>query len=96
MGFGGLFRFACHELRYELCGWLISYYDVAYHQLNMATNIVVHVNEEQVSTVMGIPSNGIDMVMHNRRATSNHTYNLSLLEQNLDNLPISDEFLKSF
>ena len=62
----------------------------------MVTNIVIHVNEEHVSMVMGIPSNVVDVVVHNRRATSNRTYNLSLLEQNLDNLSIGDEFLKTF
>ena len=62
----------------------------------MATNIVIHVNEEHVSIVMGIPSNVVDVVVHNKRATLNCTYNLSLLEQNLDNLSIGDEFLKTF
>lgn len=96
MGFGGLLHFTCHELCYELCGWLISNYDIAYHRLNMATSIDVRVNEEHVSMVMGILSNSVDMVMHNRRATSNRTYTLSLLEQNLENLLVDDEFIKTF
>ncbi|RVW18788.1 hypothetical protein CK203_102731 [Vitis vinifera] len=58
MGFGGLLTFACHELRYELCGWLISQYDFTYHRLNMGTDNVVFVNEEHVSKVMGIPNSG--------------------------------------
>ncbi|KAL6327223.1 hypothetical protein AAG906_015262 [Vitis piasezkii] len=36
MGFGGL-DFCLCELRYELCGWLISQYDFTYHRLNMET-----------------------------------------------------------
>ncbi|RVW21668.1 hypothetical protein CK203_099920 [Vitis vinifera] len=55
MGFGGLLTFACRELRYELCGWLISQYDFTYHRLNMVTGNDVTINEEHVSRVMGIP-----------------------------------------
>ncbi|KAL6312518.1 hypothetical protein AAG906_014663 [Vitis piasezkii] len=33
----GPLDFACRELRYELCGWLISQYDFTYHRLNMET-----------------------------------------------------------
>lgn len=62
----------------------------------MATNIDVRVNEEHVSMVMRILSNGVDMVVHNGRATSNCTYTLSLLEQNLENLLIGDEFIKTY
>lgn len=62
----------------------------------MATSIDVRVNEEHVSMVMGILSNGVDMVVHNGRATSNRTYTLSLLEQNLENLLVGDEFIKTF
>ena len=62
----------------------------------MATNVDVRVNEEHVSMVMRILSNGVDMVVHNGRATSNHTYTLSLLEQNLENLLVDDEFIKTF
>lgn len=80
MGFGRLLRFACRKLWYELCGWRIPQYDVAYHMLNMATTNVVRVNEEHVSIVMGILSNRVDMVVHKRRGTTNRTYNLSVLE----------------
>lgn len=62
----------------------------------MATNIDVRVNEEHVSMLMRILSNGVDMVVHNGRATSNRTYILSLLEQNLENLLVGDEFIKTF
>ncbi|RVW73924.1 hypothetical protein CK203_056317 [Vitis vinifera] len=78
MGFGGLLTFACRELRYELCGWLISQYDFTYHRLNMATDNAITVNEEHVNS------------------PSNRTNTLRVLEQNLKNLPVCDEFLKSF
>ncbi|RVW34434.1 hypothetical protein CK203_081434 [Vitis vinifera] len=60
MGFGGLLTFACCELRYELCRWLISQYDFTYHRLNMATGNAVSVNEEHVNRVMGIPSTRLE------------------------------------
>ncbi|KAL6350676.1 hypothetical protein AAG906_028130 [Vitis piasezkii] len=61
MGFGSLLTFACRELRYKLCWWLISQYDFTYHRLNMGTDNVVSVNEEHVNKVMGIPSSGADL-----------------------------------
>ena len=96
MGFGGLLTFACHELRYELCGWLISQYGFTYHRLNMGTNNTVFVNEKHVSGVMGIPSTGVDVVILKKTALSNRTCTLRVLEQNLENLPVCDEFLIFF
>ena len=96
MGLEELLDLACRELHYELCAWIIFNYDIAYHQLNMATSVVVLVTEEDVNKVMGILSNGVDIVVHTRRGTSNRTYTISLLEQNLYNLPIGDEFRKTF
>ena len=96
MGFGGLLTFACRELRYELCGWLISQYDFTYHRLNMETGNAITVNEEHVNKVMGIPNSGVDVVILKRTTPSNRTYILRVLEKNLENLPVCDEFLKSF
>ncbi|WJZ84496.1 hypothetical protein VitviT2T_004098 [Vitis vinifera] len=96
MGFGGLLHLACRELRYELCSWIISNYDTAYHQLNMATGVVVPVIAQDVGNIMGIPCNGEEIVVHTRRDTSNRTYTISLLEQNLENLAIGDDFRKTF
>ena len=45
---------------------------------------------------MGIPCNGEEIVVHTRRGTSNRTYTISLLEQNLENLAIGDDFRKTF
>ncbi|XP_034697334.1 60S acidic ribosomal protein P2A-like [Vitis riparia] len=88
MGFGGLLTFTCRELRYELCGWLISQYDFTYHKLKMATGSAVNVNEQHVSQVMDIPNTGEDLVIVKRTGPSNLTYTLRVLEQNLDNLPV--------
>ena len=96
MGFGGLLTFAYREMRYELCGWLISQYDFTYHRLKMATGSAVNVNEQHVSQVMGIPNTGEDLVIVKRTGPSNRTYTLRVLEQNLDNLPVGDDFLKTF
>lgn len=62
----------------------------------MTTRITVSITEEHVSKVMGIPSNGVNIVMHNKSDTSNCTYTLTLLKQNLHNLPVGDEFRKTF
>ncbi|KAL6310777.1 hypothetical protein AAG906_007423 [Vitis piasezkii] len=62
----------------------------------MATVVAVPVTEEDVIKIMGIPSNGEEIVVHTRRGTSNRTYTISLLEQNLKNLDIGDDFRKTF
>ena len=62
----------------------------------MVTVVVVPVTEEDVSKIMGILSNGEEIVVHSRRGISNRTYTISLLEQNLENLAIGDDFRKTF
>ena len=62
----------------------------------MATRIVALVTLEDVSEIMGILTIGVDVVVHYRRATTNRTYNMQLLEENLHNLPIGEEFKKTF
>ena len=96
MGFEGLLTFACRELRYELCGWLMSQYDFTYHRLNMGIGNAISVTEEHVSKVMGIPISKADMVILKKTGSSNRTYTLKVLEQNLENFPVCDEFLKTF
>ena len=96
MGFRGLLDLACRELRCELCAWIISNYDIGYYQLNMANGIAVPVTTEDVSNIMGIPSNGEEIVVHTRRDTSNCSYTITLLEQNLEDLAIGDDFRKTF
>ena len=31
LGFGGLLRLPCREVRLDLCHWIITHYDVLYH-----------------------------------------------------------------
>ncbi|RVW69661.1 hypothetical protein CK203_059454 [Vitis vinifera] len=62
----------------------------------METGNAITVNEEHVNRVMGILNSGVDVVILKRTAPSNRTYTLRVLEQNLENLPVCDDFLKSF
>ena len=62
----------------------------------MVTKIVVPITPKDVSEVIGIPENGVDIVVCNRRSMTNHTYNMQILEDNFHNLPIGDDFKKSF
>ena len=62
----------------------------------MRTNVVVPVTPKDVKEVIRIPDNGVDIVIYNRQGTPNHTYNIQLLEDNLCNLPLGNEFNKSF
>ena len=54
------------------------------------------VTPEDVSVIMGIPSSGQNVVVHNRRDTCKRLYNLSIVEDNLTSMPVRDEFRKSF
>ena len=62
----------------------------------MAIDNAIPINEEHVNRAMAIPSTGLDMVVLKRTAPINRTYSLCILEQNLENQPVCDEFLKSF
>ena len=62
----------------------------------MSTNVAIPVTLKDVNEVIGIPDNGVDIVVYNRRGTTNRTYNIQLLEDNLCNLPFGNEFKKSF
>ena len=62
----------------------------------MVTKIVVPITPKDVSEVIGIPENGVDIVVCNRRSMTNRTYNMQILEDNFHNLPIGDDFKKSF
>ena len=45
---------------------------------------------------MGIPDNGVDILIYNGRGTPNRTYDIKILEANLHDLPVGEEFMKSF
>ena len=94
MGFGGLLQLATKEIRYELCQWLISAYDVPYHRIKMESSIVVDVTLADVEAAMGIPCRGLDVPVHRSRVTKGQIYNIRYLESQLDSLPIGEEFTK--
>ena len=64
MGFGGLLQLAIKDIRYELCQWLITAYDVPYHRIKMASSIVLDVTLADVEDTMGIPCHGLDVPVH--------------------------------
>ncbi|RVW94878.1 hypothetical protein CK203_034613 [Vitis vinifera] len=96
MGFGGLLQLGCKELRYELITWIVAKYDIGYHRLCMETKVVVPITPKDVREVLGIPDNGVDILIYNRRSTPNHTYDIKILEANLRDLSVGEEFMKSF
>ncbi|XP_019080463.1 uncharacterized protein LOC109123875 [Vitis vinifera] len=96
MGFGGLLQLGCKELHYELITWIVANYDIGYHRLCMETKVVVPVMPKNVREVLGIPNNGVDILIYNRRGTPNRTYDIKILEANLRDLPVGEEFMKSF
>ncbi|WJZ83008.1 hypothetical protein VitviT2T_002724 [Vitis vinifera] len=96
MGFRGLLQLGYKELRYELITWIVANYDIGYHHLCMATRVVVPVTPKDVREVLGIPDNGVDILIYNRRGTPNRTYDIKILEANLRDLPVGEEFMKSF
>ena len=96
MGFRGLLQLGCKELQYELITWIIANYDIGYHQLCMRTNVVVLVTSQDVRKVIGILDNRVDIVIYNRCGTTNRTYNIQILEDNMPNLSLGNKFKKSF
>ena len=51
---------------------------------------------KDVREVLGIPDNGVDILIYNRRDTPNCTYDIKILEDNLCDLLVGKEFMKSF
>ena len=96
MGFRGLLQLGCKELWYELITWIISNYDIGYRHLCMQSNVAIPITPQDVREVLGIPDNGMGILVYNRRDTPNHTYNIHILEDNMCNLPVGEEFKKYF
>ena len=46
--------------------------------------------------MLGIPDNGVDILVYNRRGSPNRTYDIQILEDNRCDLPVGKEFKKSF
>ena len=51
--FGGLIQLACREICYELCHYLISHYEVAYHRIRLERDRTLDVTIDDVMNVMG-------------------------------------------
>ncbi|RVW27788.1 hypothetical protein CK203_102642 [Vitis vinifera] len=96
MGFEGLLQLGYKELHYELITWIVANYDIGYHRLCMQTKVVVPVTPKDVREVLGISDNGVDILIYNRHGTPNRTYDIQILEDNMRDLPIGEEFKKSF
>ena len=62
----------------------------------MAIKVTTQFSPKYGSEVLSIPNNGMDIVVYNRWGTTNYTYNIQLLEDNLHNLTVCDKFKKSF
>ena len=65
----GLLELACTTLRHKPCNWLVHNYDIDYHCLKNVHTPCNPCTIEDVSLVMGIPSRGVDVIVHNRRST---------------------------
>ena len=62
----------------------------------METKVAIPVTPKDVREVLGISDNGVDILIYNRHGTPNRTYNIKILEANLRDLPVGEEFMKSF
>ena len=96
IGFGGLLMLETKELRYKLVQWLISTYDVPYHRIRMDSSIFVDVTIRDVEAAMGIPCDGLVLLVHPNRVVRVATCTVGFLESQLVSLPIGEEFIKIF
>ena len=95
-GFGGLIHLACREIRYELCHFLISHYEVAYHRIRLKRDHTLDVIIDDVINVMGIPLRGPNVIVHLRHGLTSQVYSLNRLEESLIDLEVNNEFQKVF
>ena len=58
--------------------------------------ILIIVSLFELTLIECILDNGVNIVVYNSRDTTNCTYNMQLLEDNLRNLPLGDEFKRFF
>ena len=94
--FGGLIQLACREIRYELCHYLISHYEVAYHRIRLERDRTLDVTIDDAMNIMGIPLGGPDVIVHPRRGLTSRVYSLYRLEESLIDLEVDNEFQKVF
>ena len=95
-GFGGLIQLACREIRYELCHYLISNYEVAYHRIRLERDRTLYVTVDDVMNVMGIPLGGPDVIVHPRRGLTSRVYSLNWLEESLIDFEVGNEFHRAY
>ena len=76
LGFGGLLQLTFKELCYELCQYTIAHYDVAYHRIKIEGERILLVTINDVWDVMGIPCGGVDVIVHPRHGSTNHTFSI--------------------
>ena len=95
-GFGGLIQLACREIRYKLCHYLISHYEVAYHCIRLERDRTLDVTIDDVMNVIGIPLGGLDVIVHPRLGLTSRVYLLNRLEESLIDLEVGNEFQKVF
>ena len=93
-GFGGLIQLTFREIRYELCHYLISHYEVAYHRMRLERDRTLDVTLDDVMNVMGIPLGGPHVIVHPRRGLTSQVYSLNRLEESLIYLEVGNEFKK--
>ena len=96
LGFGGLLKIGCIELRSGHCNWLLENYEVGYHRLHLSQQRSITIKPQHISMVLGIPCDGLDINVHNRRSTPNRTYKMKVVETNLGTLLVGEDFCKSF
>ena len=91
-GFGGLIQLACREIRYKLCHYLISNYEVAYHRIRLERDRTLDVTVDDVMNVVGIPLGGPDVIVHPRRGLTSWVYSFNRLEESLIDFEVGNEF----
>ena len=90
--FGGLIQLACREIRYELCHYLISHYEVAYHRIRLERDRTIDVTIDDDMNVMGFPLGGPDVIVHPWRGLTSRVYSLNRLKESLIDLEVGNEF----
>ena len=96
LGFGGLLQLLCKEVRFNLCHWIITHSNVLYHHVVLGPNKLVNITLQDVSDVLGVPSEGIVINFVNRRSRTNRKYCLRDIERDLLDQPVGEQFLQAF
>ena len=96
LGFGGLLQLPCREVYFDLCCWIIAHYDVPYHRVVLGPHKSVNIIVQDVSDVLGVPSEGLVINFVNRRSTHNRKYCLRDFERDLLDHLVREQFSKAF